>query len=589
MSVKIDYKNPVEIGDDVFWVGSYIPDDQFQCHVYLIRNKDESILIDPGSLITFDQTKRKIEQLIKLEDIKYFICHHQDPDIVASLSEFFKVIEPHNRYVVTHWRAWALLKHYNWHVNLYEIEENNWQLLAGDRLLKFIFTPYMHFAGAFCSLDVKTKILFSSDIFGAFTNGFELFAKDSDDYFTKLRAFHEHYMPAREIVNSGLDNIEKHKPFELIAPQHGSIIKKELIDSIIEKLRGLSCGLFRRFSTTKDVEKLMLINDALDRIIKVIAYNEDFFDILELFRSMLKDYYHIETVKIAVKCPNRDSVVSLDLDKKRVASIMSTPEEINSFLESLKTIKEREVLDKDSFVHKIFGLSASKPVYQFKIFDKSQNCLGVCGVVFDSPIEKIRQDFDILKQFEMPISMLVLRETKRLEIEEINKDLYAASITDELTGLYNKRYFNIFMRHEFKRCLRFNIPLSLVFFDIDNFKSINDRYGHVAGDVVLNRVAGIIKASIRSVDLAVRFGGEEFVVVLLNTPKKDGAKIAERIREKIEQEIFSVDDTNIKCTISGGVADIKEIEEDNYIRLVDLADSRLYKAKNSGKNRIVEN
>ena len=172
--VTYDLSEPLELAEDVFWVGYVVPNDPFQCHVYLIRNGEESILIDPGSMITFPVVLEKILKLVSLRDIKYIVFHHQDPDITgcySMLEELFpNTTKP--RYAVTHWRTKTLLKHYKWKTPFYLVDKNDWKLEAGDRTLEFVFTPYAHFPGAFCTYDRRSGILFSSDIFGAIRKSF---------------------------------------------------------------------------------------------------------------------------------------------------------------------------------------------------------------------------------------------------------------------------------------------------------------------------------------------------------------------------------------------------------------------------------
>ena len=159
----MDIKEPVELAEDVYWVGANIPDDQFQCHVYLIKNGEESIIIDPGSRITYDITKRKIEQLIDLKDIKYIVCHHQDPDIVGCVDQLLSDMgNDRERFLITHWRAWALLKHCNWDVKLYEIEKNGWRLKTGDRLSGLFSHHISTFLERFVPTTVKQRPYFQA-------------------------------------------------------------------------------------------------------------------------------------------------------------------------------------------------------------------------------------------------------------------------------------------------------------------------------------------------------------------------------------------------------------------------------------------
>jgi flavorubredoxin len=107
-----DLGHAVPLGDRVWWVGHHQQDDVFQCHVYLIEQEDQSVLLDPGSNLTFGRTLAKIEEIIPFSSIRYFVCHHQDPDIAAALPAVDSMVRRPDAVLVTHWRAQMLLKHY---------------------------------------------------------------------------------------------------------------------------------------------------------------------------------------------------------------------------------------------------------------------------------------------------------------------------------------------------------------------------------------------------------------------------------------------------------------------------------------------
>lgn len=166
----------------------------------------------------------------------------------------------------------------------------------------------------------------------------------------------------------------------------------------------------------------------------------------------------------------------------------------------------------------------------------------------------------------------------------IEQRVEVLSLHDSLTGLPNRRYFEQFLPDEWHRNERAESPISLVIFDIDCFKKLNDEYGHVAGDLCLINVASVIQNSARRAgDLAVRWGGEEFILILGNTDLDATKMVAEQARSIVES--LSHPDYG-SCTVSAGVACIVPTD-DNYHRLIELADSALYEAKNSGRNRVV--
>ena len=157
---------------------------------------------------------------------------------------------------------------------------------------------------------------------------------------------------------------------------------------------------------------------------------------------------------------------------------------------------------------------------------------------------------------------------------------------DGLTGLHNRRGFDQQLEAEIARFERYRRPFALIMMDLDHFKKVNDQYGHEAGDEVLRRVGQIIEASLRDVDVAGRFGGEEFALLLPETDKSDAVAIAERIRQRVEAADIVAEGHHIRVTSSAGVAAIpeKNVDVKNVLR---IADQLLYDAKHQGRNRVV--
>jgi len=167
-----------------------------------------------------------------------------------------------------------------------------------------------------------------------------------------------------------------------------------------------------------------------------------------------------------------------------------------------------------------------------------------------------------------------------------NAKLYELATKDGMTKLYIYRHFYTLLENEIRRCSRYKRNTSLIMMDIDNFKRINDTYGHLTGDIILKRLAATLQETVRKIDIPARYGGEEFVVILPETDKKDACVIAERIRKNIEQITVNIDDTRtLSPTVSIGVAqyttDGQEPKE-----LINAADTALYFSKHNGKNMV---
>lgn len=166
------------------------------------------------------------------------------------------------------------------------------------------------------------------------------------------------------------------------------------------------------------------------------------------------------------------------------------------------------------------------------------------------------------------------------------EEIYTLTICDGLTNIHNKRYFLEFLEREMGRCHRYQRALSLMMIDIDHFKGINDTNGHLAGDYVLRELAHLIKPKVRKEECFARYGGEEFAYVMPESGGENTRKLAEKIRRSVEEHRFTFEGKDIKVTLSIGVADLvgDMIEPLQFIK---VADANLYKAKKTGRNRVV--
>jgi len=176
---------------------------------------------------------------------------------------------------------------------------------------------------------------------------------------------------------------------------------------------------------------------------------------------------------------------------------------------------------------------------------------------------------------------LLARVNTQLKLSSMIKCLKEASVTDGLTKLFNHKKIFELLDLEIDRAKRYNRPLSIMMLDIDRFKSVNDKYGHVYGDTVLERLASEIKQQIRDMDMVGRYGGEEFLIIFPEITKSQAYEVAQRLRKTVESLTF---DNGLTITISGGLA---ELSEEKTELLVSKADENLYRAKNTGRNKIV--
>lgn len=202
--------------------------------------------------------------------------------------------------------------------------------------------------------------------------------------------------------------------------------------------------------------------------------------------------------------------------------------------------------------------------------------------------EKIRTQAESNVRLEQQVDARTRDLQKALvELESANQQLAALSVTDQLTGLYNRRYFDMHVEDELRRCVRSHLPIAVVVLDIDHFKRINDSYGHLFGDECLQKVAQVMSQHTqRPGDVAVRFGGEEFVMLLPGTDLQGAIQVAESIRQAVARIALHYQSTKITLTISIGVLVKIPQTGDTVDLLLEAADAALYQAKENGRNRV---
>ncbi len=166
-----------------------------------------------------------------------------------------------------------------------------------------------------------------------------------------------------------------------------------------------------------------------------------------------------------------------------------------------------------------------------------------------------------------------------------HQEIYKLATLDGLTQVSNKAHLIEKLREEFSRSRRYKRDLSIIMFDFDHFKQINDQHGHQAGDFILKRTASLIMKNLRKEDIFGRYGGEEFMIIFPETAEKSATKIAEKFRQLVEKERFTYEEHALTVSVSIGVASMS-LKLDNYKQLIKSADAALYRAKREGRNRV---
>jgi len=207
---------------------------------------------------------------------------------------------------------------------------------------------------------------------------------------------------------------------------------------------------------------------------------------------------------------------------------------------------------------------------------------------FDSQFSFMQQNCTIgpLRDENGSIEYIFIAVHDVTETVTFEQKLMEMNLKDALTGIHNRRSLEISLKEEIERHKRYGNPLSLIMFDIDFFKKVNDTYGHQCGDFILQQISATIQKSIRSHDILARYGGEEFCCLLPETSLEAAVNLAERFRQNIAQKPYRYQDKRVEVTISLGVSTLTE-EATTAEMLLKKADKGLYAAKHAGRNRVV--
>lgn len=554
----------IEVAPRIWWVGRVLENDLFQSHSYLIEAGSSSVLIDPGSTLTIDETLRKIAEVIDPGDIANIVVHHSDPDVADALHRLADLPQRPDRRIITEWRSGLLLRHYVPPFPMASVEDLGWTLPIDDgRNLEFALTPYLHFPGAFVSYERSSATLFSADIFGGFNRAARLWAAGPDD-FEDLRSFHEHYMPSREILMAGLATIRRHfRPIRTVCPQHGYVLPEDLVDPMFEQLGRLECGVLLMSRSDEHLARLVQVAGVARRLGQVIDHGVSIPSTLAVARAELAKLLPVGAVALELVAPASDdpsatTVLRFEIDGEeggRNARGPTSPSELE-VIETLGRLRDGRAVQ--------VVITLLEPVDETQ--EVTELLLSAGGAAID----------------------LVERTIDRVALEQDREALKVDSRRDPLTNLANRRVLDALMELSDAAVAAggSNPPAVAIMVDLDHFKMINDRFGHPAGDEVLRRVASVLTAAVRRGDEVIRYGGEEMLVLarLESHDPAEAVALAERLRARIAA--IPTEDVTPGHPIwaSMGVAVIEPDERADHA--IERADQALYQAKQNGRDRV---
>ena len=522
----------VEVGDKIFIIGDPIAQEGLNCNPYLLVDEGEGILIDPGSVLDFPIVLENLKELIDIRKISHVILHHQDPDFCSAVPLLEK--EGLDAQVVTTWKCQTLVRYYGIHLPYYLIEENEMQLrLKSGRILSFILTPYLHFAGAFVTYDAKTRSLFSSDLFGSFSYNPTLYA--DDQYMDKMLSFHEHYMPSNAVLRPVMELLSLYK-IETIYPQHGSIIKEQ-VNRYIEALKNLECGSLLtpvKQNLMQSGGFTMVFNEVYQRMFSVFPPAE----VQELFNSVEGLEFNDE----------QKVIIGYHQDWSLIWN------SIFNQIESLKGMVWLGVLS--PFIQHLCA------VFDLQMPDVFQKSLG------DVFLENER-----LKQINVSMDQTIKATNNKL-------------LKCPITGLYNETFFNSLLLNEFDNEDWRELGI-LVFIGIDDFSDYLIRFGNQEEQIVLSNLAYLLKEDFGE-NAVYRMDLPDFALYVKGFTRQEIIGKLEKIRVKVNKGDFFLG----KVSISAGVAFPSEIDLNSTSSEIavnqykSLAFERLRTAQLTGKNKI---
>ena len=557
--VALDTSRAIELAPRIWWVGALLPGDQFQCHVYLVEQGDQSVLIDPGSALTAAEVVRKVDDVVGVDNLRWLVCSHPDPDIISGLPALVaRGLHP-DAAIVTHWRDRALIRHIGVDLPYWLVEEHDWKLQLEDRALQFLFTPYAHFAGAFCTFDETSGTLFSSDLFGGFVEDESLFAT-STAYFEQMRAFHEHYMPSGDILTHALAEF---RPLALrrIAPQHGLVIPEDLAMPLLKRLAGLECGIYLLAREDPGLEFLLTANRAVRELVEVLVREGDFSVVVRHLAETAERLLGIEGLELWARTGS--TVLAFNQRDGFAGRVADPPDDVLGALSG--------------------AVPASGPRLVVPLRSPSSALVsGVAVLEFrETPVlsEKMRALVDqICDLVEVGLERELFRHVADID----RTAFYEQAIHDPLTGLYNRQYLADAARRLCALDDRNSRPaVAALMIDLDRFKGVNDTFGHAVGDEVLWHVGRSIVDGARAGDIVVRYGGEEFVVLLSGVDLASARAVAERVRVSVAEP-----DGDRRPSITASVGLALRTPEETFERLVERADKAMYFAKASGRDQV---
>jgi diguanylate cyclase (GGDEF)-like protein len=401
--------------------------------------------------------------------------------------------------------------------------------------------------------------VFTSDLFGGLDRAeAKLFATSMED-FEALRRFHEHYMPSREILNYSVQRISQ-LPLTRIAPQHGFVIEQPLVRPMLERLAELDCGVYLLAHDDPGLDFLLEANRTLRDVIRTLVIEARFPVVARRLADIAQDFLGATRLEFWARAAG--TPLNFEPGDGYEGAPRSPGTTVQHAFDGDTIFDDHEL---------VVPLRARS----------TEEVLGVAVLGFDERPAMDPATVEVMNQIAELVEVGLEREVMR-RVAALDRDAFYEQAThDSLTGLYNRAYVTEVAD---RLCAlddrNPDTRLGALMVDLDHFKAVNDEFGHAAGDAVLRTAASALAKVVRPGDVAVRFGGEEFLVMLSVVEGRTAIAVAERIRAAIA----TTPGRPAAVTASVGIAMRRPGER--FEDLVARADEALYRAKVGGRDRL---
>lgn len=499
-----DLSKPVEIADNLFWVGSENTHKYLQCNPYLYISGETGILFDPGSALDGEIVIEKVKSIIPISHLEAIVCSHQDPDLCMAIPLFeqagFKGV------ICCHERATLLIQYYGLKSPFYQVNYHQFSYtMKSGTTIGFLFTPYLHFPGAIMSYLPKQKVLVSGDLFGSVTADWHLYA--DEDYLDGMIAFHEVYMPSNDILASAMNLLDSYQ-LEMICPQHGSILRGTLINEAISTLKTTPCGLFLE-TPVKNLNEEGGIKGLLEQILTRLITIHGAAEIKAMFK---KSPFNIDTKlrKITKSTIGEDSIWDAFFD------FLSEQRAGTQYLASISSMVE--------LLCKGYELPIPKSLASVLFHSQSES-------------EENRRQVQVLQT----------------QLREFEENLHR----DPITKLHNQEFYLAWLEKELSGISNQKKTITSCVMNIDNLDRINLDFGSTEGDKTLRLLADLATGYVEPQVQVCRIGGSAFALLYASLGKEEVITRATQLRNAIHED----DRFIVPINVSMGIFHSSEIPE----------------------------